>query len=338
MRLATFVHISDLHFGDVDGDGAPTHSAAARAILSKFRVFDGLFGHSRTAIYRLVEFWERILKDEENVQLVVTGDLTAYGSEDQFRSALTYVENEVTPPYGNNIGLHAWDWRERSIPGNHDQWPGYPIIFGRGYNVANHFPGPPFVQPKRLPNGLTLRILAIDTDADVWPFGRNRLYPRGRFTSQLIALNKLIEPPKQDEFTVLLLHHSPSHVGKTLGIVPGSLGDLSAFLIEQHVAVMLCGHVHVPRVSTYRAQDQGRVLDVLEACCGTTTQLDRLPLGWRDFSGRRPDRRLTANTLLVHRLDEQNNEVLWSIQAYSRDVPGFSPEASIPPVTVRVWP
>src|SRR6266852_2073522 len=39
MRLATFVHISDLHFGPVD---PRTRDARAIALASKFSIFDGL--------------------------------------------------------------------------------------------------------------------------------------------------------------------------------------------------------------------------------------------------------------------------------------------------------
>ena len=101
---------------------------------------------------------------------------------------------------------------------------------------------------------------------------------------------------------------------------------------------MLCGHVHVPKISNFTGSDQRRTLDVLEARCGTTTQLDRLPFGWRNFRGRRPDRRLAVNTLLVHRVDEERGDVFWSVEAYQRYEQEFGPAASPRPRRVKVWP
>jgi calcineurin-like phosphoesterase family protein len=335
MHLATLVHVSDLHLGDVAGDGAPVHSALARALVSKLPRFDGLFGHSRPALRRLAEFWKWICEREDNVYLVVTGDLTAYGHGRQFDMATTYLGDELVPPRGNHVGLHVTDWAQRAVTGNHDRWPGRPVIFGWNSRVGQMFTYPA-VSRLPLPNGQALRFIRIDTDRNVQAVGRNRLFARGSFHSELTALTDAHEGPQPGDFSVLLLHHAPSYRGEYLEVVEGSRGDLHPFLIEQDAAVMLCGHVHAPRVSTFRARHGDISHEVLEARCGTTTQLDRLPFGWRDRHGRRPRRKLAENTLLVHRLESEGADARWSVETYRRHPDGFKPWPQGPARTMPV--
>lgn len=342
MRLATLLHVSDLHFGDVGGDGAVVHSRLAKAIWTKFPVFDGLLGHGSLALWRLAQFWKTLRAHEENVHLAVTGDVTAYGSAAQFDMASSYLASELVPPYGDHFGLGVRSWADYSVPGNHDHWPGYPIIFGAGREVSRRFTVP-FVSRLPLANGRSLRFIRIDTDANVGSLSLNRLHARGAFESHLPEISRL-EPPNSDDIVVLLLHHAPSYRSPSgsdgkLEIVQGSLDDLRVFVVEQDVAVMLCGHVHGPRISQFHARHDGRAIEVLEARCGTTTQLDRLPFGFRGPDGRRPKRRLPPNTLLVHKIDGDRDEVLWSVETYRRRPDGFEPHERMPPTEpVRVWP
>ncbi len=339
MRLATIVHVSDLHFGDADGDGVPIPAQAARSILAECQVFDGLLGHSSLALYRLAEFWRKVCSEEEHVHLAVTGDLTACGHADQFDMVTTYLGNVLPPGGGPDVGLAVPDWAEWTVPGNHDHWPGQPIVFGAGTQIANRFTLP-FVTRVPLNGGLTLRVIGIDTDADVNPYWWCRLRARGKFSTHLATATKFAGAPQSGDISVLLLHHAPSYVAQdgTLEVTAGSRDDLRVFVVQQKITVMLCGHVHEPEISTFVGQHQGQKRNVLEARCGTTTQVDSLPFGWHNLRGRRPGRKLAANTLLVHRLEFSAGVVHWSVVKYWRSPDGFEPVQETAHTPVRVWP
>src|SRR2546426_567955 len=112
MALATFVHVSDLHFGDVD---PPTFDAVAPNLWAKCHWFDGLLGHSGRALGSLDAFFNNLrenLREAEPVRLLVTGDVTTVGKEKQFEMADRYLSAYVAPPEGNYWGLAAADWGE----------------------------------------------------------------------------------------------------------------------------------------------------------------------------------------------------------------------------------
>ena len=151
MALATFVHVSDLHFGDVD---PKTFDAAAPNLWAKCHWFDGLLGHSARALMALDAFFHN-LRDAEDAQLIVTGDLTTVGHQKHFGMAERYLGAYLAPPDGNYWGLGATDWKERAVSGNHDHWPGRATVWGAaGPGFRATFPGHPFVgAPIRLSTG-----------------------------------------------------------------------------------------------------------------------------------------------------------------------------------------
>jgi len=347
MPLATFVHVSDLHFGDIDpSTGSKIYDANAPAIWANFRIFDGLLGHSYRALEYLAEFFIKLRDDDdEKAQLIVTGDLTCVGKKEQFKIAAQYLGN-VLRFTKDPLGLSVTDWRDRAVPGNHDHWPGSAKIFGGPTpHLATCFPTLPFVRsPIPLSNGVSLRFIGINTDADVSPHGYNRLMARGAFATQLGDAGQQIGPPNKDEIRVLLLHHSYLYRGTktTLEMVEASRDALEEFLVEQDIAVLLCGHTHSPCVKPFSASHQNETIEVLEACCGTTTQMDTFPKHWKTFFGRRPKRKREQNSLLVHRLLQENGQIVWETETYRRYRFGF--QKAVPGPTeslearIKVWP
>lgn len=69
--LATFMHISDLHFGNLD----PSSLNAANPWWMNFPIMDGFLGHSERAIFRLAHRFAELRKSEQ-ARLIITGDLT----------------------------------------------------------------------------------------------------------------------------------------------------------------------------------------------------------------------------------------------------------------------
>jgi len=340
MHLATFVHISDLHIADIDPNtGRTTDEAGAALIWATLGWFDGLLGHSTRALERLEQFFHQIQR-QENASLIVSGDLTRVGKQEQFDTASEYLGSRLLPPKGNHLGLSVLDWRDRAVPGNHDHWPGTATMFGPPTAALGHtFPALPFVgQPIPLGTGQHIRIIGIDTDKDVHPWGRNRGLARGSFCSQLTDAAGQMRAPDRNEIRVLLLHHSRVHQGFSLAMDDASRDALGVFLVEQDIPVLLCGHTHVPRLKSFRVTHQGRTIEVLEACCGTTTVMDTIPYEWRTILGTRPGRTLKINTLLVHRLLKENGAIIWHTQTYFRSPFGFEVSQRIRDKRFSVWP
>ena len=227
-RLLTFVHISDLHFGDpAPGSSSAAFDAQTQSWWRRHRMFDGYLGHSGIAL-RHLDHRFRQLKQDENASLFVTGDLTAVGSVSQFNSARTYLTSSLPLPSGHSVGLSEPAAFRFAVPGNHDHWPGVtalspidPVMFGNPTSgLLNTFPAlaprpnsPPFstyIAPLR--PGTDLVILGIDSDAEVAPVGPSRFLARGKFVGQLQALHPQVNArPAQNDIRVLLLHHSPQN-------------------------------------------------------------------------------------------------------------------------------
>jgi len=168
--LLTVLHISDLHFGDkLGGYGIDHLSAGLPPLISRFPQFDGLPGHHYKALSALHDFYKRFWGRHPTCPVIVTGDITANGAETQFDLAHLYLGDQTDEP-NFGLGLGRPQWPDNSISGNHDQWPGRNVIFGRHTaGLKKHFNHPfPIVAPLfEIRRGLALRFLFIDTDADV---------------------------------------------------------------------------------------------------------------------------------------------------------------------------
>ena len=127
--LKTFVHISDLHIGEIDPTTGDADLTPVRQFLlsNKVPFFDGLLGHHKQALEDLESFMMRLRRSEGiEPNLIVTGDLTRFGEPMEFRTALEYISQDidVSPPHGNFVGLNFWQFPHHFISGNHDHWDG----------------------------------------------------------------------------------------------------------------------------------------------------------------------------------------------------------------------
>lgn len=313
-RLLTLLHISDTHVAEPDpatGDGRIEPWVRDRR--RRGRPWYGFLGHSGSALAALGTLARR-LRDDEGALIVHSGDLTAWGAPAQFAAARDLLPDALGDPRALDL----------AIPGNHDHWPGDGSVFGRpSASLRAHFPALPWL--RRLPLGPSrfLTLAAIDSDADVFPWGYARAWGRGRFQTQLAALDPLLPRPAPGELRALLMHHSPWRLEHRLGVTRGSRAALDAFLLRHSFRVVLCGHVHVARAELRRFPHG----DVLEARCGTTLQRDYLPAAWaadRPFTG------LPQNTLLVHRVfGESSGALSWRSELYRHGLRGFEPGGEI---------
>jgi Calcineurin-like phosphoesterase len=341
-RLKTYVQISDLHFGDIDPG---TFNAVAPPYWSNSECFDGLLGHHYVALQRLTKFFQE-MRTREQAELLVTGDLTSMGKVDQFDTANDFLGAKLRPPKGQ-VGLGLSNWQDKAISGNHDyfsgvaNWKGGPILGGPTSGLKRYFSNLPFISPPLPlpPTAAVLRFVGIDTDAGNSAYGLNRFWARGSFVNQLTNAQALLGATDPDEIRVLLLHHSRAHqTGYKLRIDRQSRSALDRFLVQSDIAVLLSGHMHVPIIDvvTMTSASPPRIMDVMEARCGTTTQRDVVPLDWFNLLGISPDRPWPTNSLLVHRLFEDQGTIQWEVETYTRTTYKFKRKG--PVGKLEVWP
>jgi Calcineurin-like phosphoesterase len=347
VQLMTLVHISDLHFGETD---PKTGSARLDAQLPPWwpgvRWFDGYLGHHGAALRHLDDFLAGL---GEPSSVVLTGDLTSCAAAAEFRFASQYLGATV-PMNGIPIGVaDAALLAQRTVPGNHDHWPGVRasaarplVMFGRT-SPALATTLAPAPRHHRLPlanSGVDLTIGLIDTDADVRPLGPSRGLARGSFVSQLNALQAAWGPPTPGEIRLVLLHHSALKTGVVHGMTSTSRTAYTQFLSQNEVSIALTGHLHAVRARASRISHQQAVWDFVEARCGSTTQRDTLPLG---YCSSPPTRPLTPNSLLVHRFEQDAGKIYFRVESFVRGPRGFKadPRFSVENLAARrvqVWP
>ena len=324
-----FLHISDLHIGLADPS---TNFNAPIPRYSRYlEKFKGQFGHHYRALLCLQEFYEGLVQAGEKVQLIMSGDATSFGKPAEFDNANAFLAGTL-----HGCGLNIKKWRNLAIPGNHDHWPGSPRILGRSTaGLRRYFPEaryPSCTRRVQISRRHFLRFIAINTDANVWPYGPSRFLARGAFHSQLAKLDNTLPMPVRGEIRALVLHHSalyvPPNGGKELTMRTRSRRALDSFLVNHEISVMMCGHTHeIAKVDHFTAQaSNGLTRTVVECCCGTTTQRDRFPSGFAELAGGFPTWSLDPNSLLVHRFEPtQTGHVELKSQSYVLTPTGFNP-------------
>jgi hypothetical protein len=328
LLLKTFVHVSDLHIGQIDPrSGDANVSVPASVVYQSFPWLDGLLGHHGRALRDLQEFCDHLVDQGESFELLVTGDLTRCGDPNEIATVRRFLASTVdlNPPLGNLVGLNLKTMPPASITGNHDNWGGSNHPVGGGPLAARTLvPNDmPFVLRYALPNGRRLLLSGIDTDAQIKPWGMKRVYAIGSFQQQLVALEQLLPSRRPGDIRVLLAHHSMARTSFRLRMDAGSRAALSAFLSNHGFSILLSGHTHHRMFSSLPVSGRNGSSHVEELTCGSTTQHDQVPYSWRNLIGKLPSRRWPDNTLIVHRLYGTPGATRWEAQAYVRTTRGF---------------
>jgi DNA repair exonuclease SbcCD nuclease subunit len=328
-RLATFVHISDLHFGELDAQDDAQVESAVPWWWRLLPLCKGYLGHHGVALRQLDDLIG-LLHEEEQAVVLVTGDLSANGGERQVNLSMNYLRSTIALTTNVRTGLNDVEILSRTIPGNHDHWPGFsvlspvnplPMLGPSTYAFSNLFwerPKAPYPYP--LVSGHRVTFLGIDTDADVQGISFERLFAQGSFESQLKDLRSQLGGIDRlaGEVRVLLLHHS---LIEASCIDDTSRKELAETLQDCRISVILTGHTHDPIVATHQLSSGW---SVFEARCGTSTQRDFYPPEWQKVP--LPDMpELEANSVLVHRIYQvARNTVQWRTTPYVRSDQGFT--------------
>jgi Calcineurin-like phosphoesterase len=338
-RLKTYLQISDLHFVD------PVQRVLVDPWLRYVPGLAGFVGLHEPPLRYLKSTLRRLQASEPDVELVVTGDLTACGSSDEFRAAENYLATSGKARHW--LGLNCKDWKELSIAGNHDFWPGirFQSLGFRNRSVRRLFPKDAHITPSIVtPRGRSVVFLHLNSDADVRPFSPERAYACGSFRGALTELEKQMVHRDSNEIRVLLIHHSLQYQGSQVNLTPtrwvpvgvaltlkhltiddASLAGLVRFITKFDIRVILTGHVHHPFfVGSINGYVPGLGHEVLEACCGTTTQRPLVHAG-----------QPIPNSLIIHRLEEDDLGGLhWRSDAQTLSLStgqGFGPPAAPAP-------
>lgn len=318
--LATFLHISDLHIGEIDaetGDAANEPEVVRQFPL--IPTLQGLLGHHYRAANSLCELFA-LLKAEENAKLIVTGDITRCGSLEEFNTAIELLEGGADFGWRGKHGLGSPDWRARSVPGNHDHWTGQPSLLGRGTTHSEFFPSFPQIGVKiEVHNGVCLRFICLDSDADNDPMATNRALARGAFETQLVEAEQVLDTASKREIRVVVLHHSRAHKGRVLSIRKETRALFDEFIWKHNIQVLLSGHLHTPLVDPIEIEAKGYRWRGFEARCGTSTARTTAPLKWNMRLKSEP------NFVLVHRISEDSGNLIWSTFPYLLGPTGFEP-------------
>ena len=232
-HLKTYLQVSDLHF--TGGWQQKLFDPWAQHVPG----LPGLVGHTAPMLRYLQSAFTRLVKAEPGTELIVTGDLTAFGAPKQFQEADDYLGKVSTqPPY---LGLNRPGWASLSVPGNHDFWSGVACV-GWGFTngeVRERYPEDAWITPAfTLPYGLPLVFLHLNGDADVKPMSPERVYACGSFCSAVRKLDALLDARSTPEVRVLLLHHSVQYEGDPVVNVPGSRWlPIGASLVLKHLGI-----------------------------------------------------------------------------------------------------
>jgi len=327
-RLATLLHISDLHIGEFEPiSGDCKISPVAANVLNNMPIFDGLLGHHAAALRHLDDFSAHLRASEPDCFLIATGDLSRWGTFQELSSARDFLMSciDIAPPFHEEGGLYFSD-DCLIIPGNHDHWAGVaPPIGATPSEYPNVYPDHATPSAHRvllLAGGTQVRFLQINSDADIRANSLNRMLAKGHFVSELKSLSASLPAKPESEVRVLMIHHSRSQSGGTLAMTRGSKQALDRFLAAQDIDVMLTGHTHAPIARLHNVTGTS---GVHELGAGSTTQFDVLPYKWK--LRLRDPKRLGwhPNTLMVHRLVLKDKRIWWETETCQRFPNGFLP-------------
>ena len=264
---------------------------------------------------------------------VVTGDLTALGSDRQLAEARAMLSAEWALGGVDGLGLpfEESDWRPHTVAGNHDHWSGLPFpvqvpspLATKG-GMRRTFFHTPRAQPDAfsLGYGWSVRFLRIDTDAEVG--FRDRIDARGGCSGQveelIDELGAIGDDPR--EVRVLLLH-VPFSLGlsaprEQLVLDDSTRQALEALGRSRRVRVFLTGHLHTPTVS---ALPGSFAAGAFQARAGSCTQ-SLLPA---EPGASHPP----VNTFMVHDLRAGPSSLVWKTTVYWYARGTFVPVAGTP--------
>lgn len=247
-------HVSDLHIGR---EFAPKRFPP-RNPFAQIHDINLAVGLTRT-----LDLIRMSVSGNADLRVVMSGDLTATGSVQDFATAQTFMRGrwfrDAGPP---EAGLVLDPATLAMVEGNHDQWGGVMLgnlhgVMPRAYvSLANQFDRSPWRKVWRSRSGrVELELFGLDSNAG--RRGRNPLARGGLADTDLDALERALKrrAPSTGAVRVkaIVVHHSPSHRGLSLTLERRSRERLVRLAGDHGVCAILCGHAHTALRATLRS-------------------------------------------------------------------------------------
>jgi len=295
MATIRLIHITDLHLG--------------AGLLPRAQ------GHDPRILERFFEFVHRHPADDRPKWLIVTGDITARGSESDLQMYLTYRDVGYAP---DATGLRYDPLRAKfdtliDLPGNHDYWNG--ILLNPKLN--------PRVQRQYFPDASTTtwetgrHLIAVHRLCSTrGASGKEQFAAVGAFrqddlqhTADAIdAVNVDAQQANLAPFHLIATHHSPAYGSpNSQGLSWKALLDLARLVRRGPVSGILSGHVHTRTIVHAGAGGPA----CAEVRCASTMQIDTA--NWTARWNPPPPREF-----LVHEVDDDMpGPPTWSVTAWA---------------------
>lgn len=282
-------HISDLHFGEVLANNL--FSFRSRVLHYPPHDFTLCLDFPNALEYIRVDLLD--LADEEIINLVLSGDMTATGTDTEFAVAHAMLRSRLRirrEGLARYAGFSIADDQLGAVPGNHDHFNGLRFMSRpRAYTPSifpNHFRQTPWVKEWRSLSGkLVLEIHGIDSNSGLQA-KRTNLRAKGAFsTTELDALEENLKrsdartkDPEVLRVRALVTHHSLMYAGVGAAFGSVALEDASRdrlleIATQYKIPVIMTGHTHDSNYHPHPVTDPDGILsEVWELRSATTFQ------------------------------------------------------------------
>jgi hypothetical protein len=262
MDQIVLLHCSDVHFGEIPANNRFHRWGPMKAQNAHdFLLCLGL----RPALEDMRDLTD--LTDDQEVKIVVSGDLTLAGGDKEFlvgHSFLRSLYRVRREPASDVAGFdiqsngNAEDLPLRAVPGNHDHWWGSRFMWGNNPNIRGaHFRDTPWLLSWRT-GALVLEVGGLDSCAGIDPRQRNvkqigslDLSKGGEFKILKDSLRQSNANGLPDgvarRVRVIVVHHSLAYAGGLRGALKLDDDSKQALLElaeEFQIAAYLTGHTH----------------------------------------------------------------------------------------------
>lgn len=230
----------------------------------------------------------RTLSAGQHVNVLISGDLTAAGTDNDYAASFALVHNKWlwkrVPK--RTIGFGWPPERTFSVPGNHDHWrkekwppPAFSFEIAPAW-----FENTPWMRP--LVGGgsrLVLELYGVDSNSGL----RGRTFNMNPFAEGAISLDELSELERKLQNSIgqdlskgqiliraIVCHHAFSGKGGLFAAKPlddGSRNELVRLALKYNVSVILTGHVHTFHEEDWPKGDKV-TRKVKELRCATSLQ------------------------------------------------------------------
>lgn len=286
-EAVVLAHISDLHFGEVLANNVfPFKSKTLHYPPHDFILcldFPNALEYVRADLLDL--------SDNESINVVLSGDMSATGLETEFAVGHSILRSRLRikrDGLGQYAGLSLRDQEMGAVPGNHDHFNGLHFLRRpRSYTSSifpTHFRRTPWMKEWLSASGkIVLEIHGIDSNSGLPP-KRTNLRAKGSFSAQEIeGLKKNLEvsnsrtvEPGIVRVRALVTHHSLMYAGGLFGAVELEDASRDALLeisAKYKIGVIMTGHTHDSNFHPHSVVDQnGITKEIWEIRSATTFQ------------------------------------------------------------------